>query len=184
MRSMQIHSSALVWLLMLLIAGCSANSGPPVTVADPAAASPVAPDVQLSFSPQTLSAGDSATLTWSSMNATACWSSGMWSGSEPLSSQSGFNTGALTDGTYSYGLTRWERKQGRHDGRGSSGGPGCTTAGPTARNPPRRQRQPHLVCIECSILQRGWWYGNRRMGDHTGSIQYTRPFVRPLHLRG
>src|SRR5262249_46387038 len=80
-------------------------SGPSVTLAAPLAASPSAPTVLLSYSPQTLAAGDSATLTWSSQAATSCSSSGAWSGSQALSSQSGFNTGPLTDGTYSYGLT-------------------------------------------------------------------------------
>jgi len=71
----------------------------------PAAA---APPISISISPTQISAGDSATLTWSVSNATSdsfqrCFGSGAWSGIKSAS-------GSLTvkpsaDGTYNYALT-------------------------------------------------------------------------------
>jgi trimeric autotransporter adhesin len=76
-------------------AGGSASQGATVTVTTPA------PTVQLAASPATLANGDSATLTWSSTNATACMASGSWSGAKATSGSK--STGALT-ATSSYTL--------------------------------------------------------------------------------
>jgi hypothetical protein len=62
-----------------------------------------APTVTISASPATIAAGGSATLTWSSTNATACTASGTWSGSEATS-----GTQSVTpteNGSYSYSLS-------------------------------------------------------------------------------
>src|SRR6201987_4224574 len=45
-------------------------------------AAPPAPTVTLSVSPTAITAGQSATLTWSSTQAVSCTASGAWSGSE------------------------------------------------------------------------------------------------------
>ncbi len=56
---------------------------------------PVAPAPTLAFSasPNTLDAGQSSTLTWTSTNATSCTAGGTWSGDKPMSGS--VSTGAL-----------------------------------------------------------------------------------------
>jgi len=61
-------------------AGQSATSSVTLNVT---AAVPSAPT--LSVSPKSITLGQSATLTWSSANATACTATGSWSGNESLS---------------------------------------------------------------------------------------------------
>ncbi len=61
------------------------------------------PTVSLAVSPTTLAAGFTATLTWSSSNATACTASGSWSGSEATSGSLAVTP--ATNGSYSYTLT-------------------------------------------------------------------------------
>ena len=63
---------------------------------------PAAPTVSLSASPNTLTAGQAATLTWNSSNATGCTASGAWSGNQSTSGST--STGALNQ-TSSYTLT-------------------------------------------------------------------------------
>jgi hypothetical protein len=70
----------------------AAYTAPPVTV-------------DMSISPAQIVAGNSAALTWSTANASACTASGSWSGSEPLLG-AGVSTGTLTTpGVYSYTLS-------------------------------------------------------------------------------
>jgi uncharacterized cupredoxin-like copper-binding protein len=89
--------------LAALIAGCSANSGPQTSAPVPSITS--APTVSLAISPTTLGVGQSATASWSTSNATACISSGAWSGSTSLGS-TGVAIGPFkTAGTYTYGMT-------------------------------------------------------------------------------
>jgi hypothetical protein len=65
---------------------------------------PPAPTVTITAAPASIQPGQSATLTWSSTNATACTASGSWSGSEPFSGTA--STGTLsTAGAYSFELT-------------------------------------------------------------------------------
>jgi len=61
------------------------------------------PTVSLSVSPASIAAGTSATLTWSSTNATACTASGAWSGTEAATGSQTVTPGVV--GTYSYVLT-------------------------------------------------------------------------------
>jgi hypothetical protein len=61
-----------------------------------------APTVTLSVSPSSVTAGQSATLTWNSTNATSCTANGAWSGSQPTSGS--VSTGALNQNS-TYGLT-------------------------------------------------------------------------------
>jgi hypothetical protein len=62
-----------------------------------------APTVAISVNPNTVAAGASATLTWSSTNATACTASGAWSGSEAISGTQSVTPAA--NGTFTYTLT-------------------------------------------------------------------------------
>jgi len=64
---------------------------------------PAAPTVTLSVAPTTISLGQSATLTWSVMNAGTCSASGAWSGSQPLSGT--MTVTPTSDGTATYTLT-------------------------------------------------------------------------------
>jgi PKD repeat protein len=60
--------------------------------------------VNISIAPQTITAGSSAALTWSSSNADSCIASGSWSGPQALLG-SAVSTGTLTTpGIYSYTL--------------------------------------------------------------------------------
>jgi P pilus assembly chaperone PapD len=63
---------------------------------------PTPPTVALSASPTSVTAGQSATLTWNSTNATSCSASGAWSGSQPTSGS--LSTGALNQNS-TYSLT-------------------------------------------------------------------------------
>ena len=69
-----------------------------------------APLVALSLTPSSLQPGNSATLSWSTTNASTCVGSGgtgsdAWATNQPTAS-SGFNTGAInTAGSYEYNLT-------------------------------------------------------------------------------
>ncbi len=60
------------------------------------------PTVSISANPWSFASGGSATLTWSSTNATSCTASGAWSGAEPSSGTQ--STGALT-ATSTFSLT-------------------------------------------------------------------------------
>ena len=69
------------------------------------------PTVTLTVTPAAIQPGDSATLAWSSTNATACTASGgtgsdNWTATQPVQNITGFRTGAIsTAGEYSYALT-------------------------------------------------------------------------------
>jgi hypothetical protein len=76
----------------LLLAACGGGATVPSLL----------PDVTLTASSMTVDAGDSATLTWTSTNATSCSSSGGWNGTLGVSGTQ--STGALSDDT-SYSLT-------------------------------------------------------------------------------
>ena len=66
---------------------------------------PPAPVVNLTSSATQVASGGSATLSWTTQNATSCTASGGWSGSQPLSG-SNVSTGALTaDTTFTLSCT-------------------------------------------------------------------------------
>jgi uncharacterized protein (TIGR03118 family) len=84
-------------------------------------AAPPAPTVTISVSPTAITAGQSATLTWSSTQAASCTASGAWSGS-----QAGMGSEAVTpttSGSVTYTLTCAGAS-----GGGYGGGGGLTTA--------------------------------------------------------
>jgi kumamolisin len=64
-------------------------------------ATPV-PTVSLTLNPTTIAAGSTATLTWSSTNATACTASGSWSGAQATAGTLAVTP--TTNGSYSYTL--------------------------------------------------------------------------------
>src|SRR5512139_1435906 len=80
--------SACSYLVLLLLSAC--GGGPATEATDP----PPVPTVTLSSSATSVTTGQSATLTWSSTNATACTASGAWSGSMTLAGTE--STGALS----------------------------------------------------------------------------------------
>jgi hypothetical protein len=83
------------------LASASASTGFHVL----AAGGPVtpAPTVTLTVNPTSIAAGSTATLTWSSTNATACTASGDWSGTEATTGTQSVTP--ATTGSYSYTLT-------------------------------------------------------------------------------
>jgi hypothetical protein len=87
---------AISWLLIagsaLFTAACGGGGSSPV----------LAPVVSLDASPTTVNAGNSATLTWTSTNATSCSATGSWSGSVATSGTQ--STGSLNDDA-DYSLT-------------------------------------------------------------------------------
>jgi hypothetical protein len=85
----------------LLLVACG-STDQPVISAPPTAPVAVIPSAILTAMPSTVPSGGSATLTWSSTNATSCTASGGWSG--VLASSGNQGTGALSSNT-SYSLT-------------------------------------------------------------------------------
>jgi hypothetical protein len=96
-------SQAGVSTLTANFAGSSALAASARSVGFRVSAAPTgAPTVTISVSPTTIAAGGTATLTWSSTNATACTASGSWSGTQ---ASSGTQTVTpATTGSYSYTL--------------------------------------------------------------------------------
>jgi hypothetical protein len=78
-------------------AGGSANATATVTTAAPL------PTVTITVAPTSITVGQSATLTWSSTNATACTASSAWSGTEAVSGTQSVTPTAA--GSLSYGLS-------------------------------------------------------------------------------
>ncbi len=81
---------------------CSGPGGTTAKSASVAANAPPAPTVSLSVAPTSIASGGSATLNWSSSNATACTASGAWAGTKGVAGSQ--STGPLTAGS-SYTLT-------------------------------------------------------------------------------
>ncbi|HZP12847.1 MAG TPA: glycine zipper 2TM domain-containing protein [Nevskiaceae bacterium] len=59
-----------------------------------------APSITISVSPTSVKAGESANLTWSATNATACTASGTWSGTQPLSGSQQVTTSSAGANAY------------------------------------------------------------------------------------
>ncbi len=78
-------------------AGGSGNGTAVLTVTNPA------PTVTIAVAPASITVGQSATLTWSSSNATACTASNAWSGTEAVSGT--LTVSPSTAGSFSYVLT-------------------------------------------------------------------------------
>jgi uncharacterized protein (TIGR03118 family) len=87
------------------------------------AAPPPPPTVTLSVSPTSITAGQSATLTWSSTQAVSCTASGAWSGSEAVTGSQAVTPTAAGSVTYTLTCTG--------AGGGAYGGGGGLTAAQT-----------------------------------------------------
>ena len=87
---------AVVLILLLFAVGCG-GGGSSTT------ATPPNPTLNLIASPTSVASGSSATLVWSSSNATSCTASGGWSGSKTTSGSA--STGAVTSATTTFTLT-------------------------------------------------------------------------------
>jgi uncharacterized protein (TIGR03118 family) len=78
---------------------------------------PPAPTITLAVQPTTIVAGQSATVTWSTSNATSCTASGAWSGNEPTSGS--MVVTPATAGTSTYTLTCVNANSGAYSGTSS-----------------------------------------------------------------
>jgi uncharacterized protein (TIGR03118 family) len=85
---------------------------------------PPPPTVTLSVSPTSITAGQSATLTWSSTQAVSCAASGAWSGSEAVTGSQAVTPTASGSVTYTLTCTGAATGGGAYGG----GGAGLTTA--------------------------------------------------------
>jgi hypothetical protein len=70
-------SFAFLFLSVLVLSGCSSGSSSGTTPAQPS----LPASINLSLSPSSVMPGQSATLSWTTGNATSCSASGTWSGS-------------------------------------------------------------------------------------------------------
>jgi uncharacterized protein (TIGR03118 family) len=82
-------------VLLASCGGYGGSSAPP----------PPTPAITFSVQPETIVAGQSATLTWSASNATTCTASGAWSGSEPISGTMVVTPGTTGANTYMLSCT-------------------------------------------------------------------------------
>jgi hypothetical protein len=87
---------------MLTCSGAGGTAAKTVIAGVAPPGGPQPPLVTLTAVPSTVASGSSATLTWSSSNATACTAAGNWTGSKPISGSA--STGALTSNS-SFALT-------------------------------------------------------------------------------
>ena len=101
-------------LAVLMLGACTAGTGqyasssesPTTTTTPPGSsvqtnpASDPAPTLSLVATPSSVTSGSSATLSWSSTNATSCTASGAWSGGRPTSSNGQTVGPLLATGTY------------------------------------------------------------------------------------
>jgi hypothetical protein len=83
--------------------GDAANGGSTSSAASVTVSAAAAPTVTISVAPTSIAVGQSATLTWSSTNATACTASNAWTGSEAVSGT--LSETPTTAGTLNYVLT-------------------------------------------------------------------------------
>ena len=82
---------------------CTGAGGSAVASATVTVTAPPAPTVTIAASPASITFGDTAMLTWSSENATACTASGAWSGAQAVSGTSAQSP--TQAGSYVYTLT-------------------------------------------------------------------------------
>ena len=121
MRETRPAAAAALTALALQACGGSGSTAPPAPM----------PTVTMSVSPTSITAGQSATLTWSSTQATSCTASGAWSGSQPaMGSQAVTPT---TSGSVTYTLACTGSSSGGAYGGG--GGPTGTQTTTLTVNP-------------------------------------------------
>ncbi len=121
-----------VLITALFLGGCASGGGSGTNSSAPP---PPVPTVIISINPSTILESQSATLTWSSTNASSCMASGAWSGSTQTSGSQTISQSS--PGTYTYTLTC-----------NGSGGSANNSATLTVPNPP-------TVAIGVTVL--GLW---------------------------
>src|SRR5882672_4094429 len=99
---LRTNTSLLAIFLALTVAACGGTTVEPTAASSGGAALPPVPTVSLAANPAVVASGVSATLTWSSTDATFCTASGGWSGTR-ASSGGPSSTGPLT-ASVSYSL--------------------------------------------------------------------------------
>lgn len=105
---MNTRNIAAMLAVLITIAGCGGGGGgtpstsTPVT---PTVPTTPAPTVTLAISQPKITLGSSATLTWSSTNATSCTASGAWAGTQAISGTSAQTPTAAGSGTYTLTCT-------------------------------------------------------------------------------
>jgi len=93
---------------IMAMTACTANNPipPHPTPVVSSITPPAAPMVTIAVTPQVIEPNDTATITWTSTDTTACQANGAWSGDQALSGAIGIASGALSAvGTYTFGLT-------------------------------------------------------------------------------
>jgi hypothetical protein len=90
---------------VITIAGCGGGGGGSPTAQVPVTPATPAPTVTLAISQPKVTLGSSATLTWSSTNATSCTASGAWSGTQAISGTSPQTPAAAGSNTYTLTCT-------------------------------------------------------------------------------
>ena len=115
-RMRELWPAAAAALIALTLQACGGNK----SAAPPAPK----PTVNLSVSPTSITAGQSATLTWSSTQAVSCTASGGWSGSEAATGSQAVTPAASGSVTYTLTCTGAATGGGAYGG----GGAGLTAA--------------------------------------------------------
>ena len=121
LRTREHRPAAAAAFIALALHACGGGGGSGYT-APPATPTPT---VTLSVSPTSITAGQSATLTWSSTQAASCTASGAWSGSEAATGSQAVTP--TTSGSVTYTLTC----TGTSTGGGGYGGSGGATGSQT-----------------------------------------------------
>ena len=96
-----VLATVVAGMMMMASCGGSARGGGDSTPTPTPTPTP-APTVTIAVSPTSIVAGDSATVTWATTNATACTASGAWSGTQTCSGSASVSPTA--PGTYTYAL--------------------------------------------------------------------------------
>ena len=92
-------SSLFVILLVfpsLVLSGCSSSPGTPIVPVQPT----LPTTVRMSITPPSVMPGQSATLTWSTSNASGCTATGAWSGAQAVSGSATVQLLGATAQTY------------------------------------------------------------------------------------
>jgi uncharacterized protein (TIGR03118 family) len=95
MNSLRAAAGGLIGIGLLALQGCGGGYG--------GSSSAPSASVNIAVSPTSVTAGQSATITWSSTNASVCTASGAWSGAEPANGTTTVNT--TTAGSEVFTLT-------------------------------------------------------------------------------
>lgn len=95
--------AAIVAAGSLLLSACGGGGGGDDD--DGGGTTPAAPTVTLAASPASIVLGASSTLSWSSVDATACTASGAWSGSKSISGTETVTPAAVGDAVYKLSCT-------------------------------------------------------------------------------